>query len=183
MILALLALQGLVINAGPPDPALPPSDPNAAFVLFRTLCRDTFADPEKFARAIAAQPGFQQWQPASDIEALAPGETWLSPAIRVQYFSPATRKYPLPRDIPATQCHVKSAAPEASPPKTLFAQFAAANGIANHPGKLSGKARWRTEMWDFDRADGTRWRIIFGTERHDGRLDLKLAMLDLGTRK
>ncbi len=183
MILALFALQGLVINVGPPDPVLPPSDPGAAFVLFRTLCRDTFPEPQAFAQAIATQPGFQKWQPSSEVEGMVPGETWLSPAITVQYFQPGTRKYPLPRDIPATQCHVKSAASEATPPETLFAQFAAVNGLSNAKGKVVGHARYRTEMWDFDRANGSRWRIIFGTERHDGRLDLKLAMLDLGMKK
>lgn len=176
MIAFALLLQAATY-VGPPDPALPPSDPAAAFALFRSVCRDPFPDQAAFAAKVAAVPGLTHWQPELQIERLIPGETWLSPTLTLRYFGTNRTA----AGLPGPQCFLTAAATEGTPPESLFALFAAANGLG--AGKIVGKASYRTAMWDIDRGGGVRWRVIFGSERVAGRLKLKLSMLNLGTKR
>ena len=175
MLLALLLAQE-VLRIGPPDPVLVPADPAAAFAAFRTICVDPFPDTAAFERAVAQQPALVVWRPATAIERIVPGRTWTSPTLRLRYFA-VGEGY---TDTPRPQCLLDAAVPAGSSPDALFTQFAVALSLG--AGKVSGRAAYRTAMWDSDHG-GERWRTIFGTERAGDRLKLKLAMMRLGEKK
>jgi len=175
-LLALLLVQA-VVRIAPPVPVLPPGDPAAAFALFRQVCVEPFPAPARFEAAIAARPGFARWRPASSLEALVPGETWRSPTATVRYIADD----PYGADLPRPQCHVTVVAPTGADAELLFPRLAAVLGLGQ--GRVVGKTRYRTAMWDLDRAGGTRWRVILGTERHGDRMALKLSMLNLGAKR
>jgi hypothetical protein len=170
--IALLLAQG-VVRVGPPERVLPPSNTAATFDLFKRVCVDPFPDPAGFAAAIQAEPGLARWQPTTQVEQLIPGKTWHSPTLTVQYWDRSA-------NLPPPQCQVLAIAPGGSDAEQLFPRLASALGLGS--GRISGKKRFRTAMWDLDRPDGTRWRVIFGTELRGDRLQLKLSMLNLGSR-
>jgi hypothetical protein len=166
-----LFLAQAVVRVSPPEPALPPSDPAAAFALFKTVCFDPYPDTRGFTAAMAGLPQFVQWQPTTDIERLIPGKTWHSQTARVQYWE-------RPGVLPPPQCQVFSTAPAGTEPEQLFPRLAASLGLAR--GRISGNKRNRTAMWDLEQLDGTRWRVILGTRQQDGQMQIRLSILNLG---
>jgi hypothetical protein len=175
LLAALLMVQVVRIEA--PDPILQPSDPAAAFALFRRLCFEPFPDPAKIEAAIAASgPGFVRWQPSNDLEKLIPSHIWYSPSAKVSYIA----RGGMPSSLPDPQCTLKVTAPASADAEQLIPALGAALGIG--PAKIVGHKAYRTGMWDLTRP-GHRWRVILGTERRDGRMTLSLSMLNLKPEK
>lgn len=166
-----------VVRVEAPDPVLAPSDPSAAFALFKRVCVEPFPDPAKIEAAIAGLgPSFVRWQPATELEKLIPSHIWYSPNAKVSYIA----RGGLPSNLPDPQCTVKATAPADADAEQLIPALGTALGIG--PAKIVGHKAYRTGMWDLARP-GQRWRVIFGTERRDGRMTLNLSMLNLKPKK
>jgi hypothetical protein len=176
--LALMAVAATpMMRADLTERPLPLSAPASAIDLFRQVCYDPFPSADRADAAIAARGGFTAWQPASDMErqiqASLPSRIWFSQSATVRFIARGAAS----PDRPDPQCSVMAAVSVDQPPEELFSQLA--TELRLPAGKLRGKTRYRTSMWDLARPEGQRWRIIFGTQRESDGLHLRLSMLNL----
>ncbi|KQN08544.1 hypothetical protein ASE85_16535 [Sphingobium sp. Leaf26] len=180
MILSLImvATAAPVIRYDPTDRALALSAPASVVATFRRACFDPFPDGKKVAAVMSvAGTGFSAYQPASQldsqIQALFPSSMWMSPTMTVRFIARGADA----GDMPDPQCSVMARVAADEQPEALFSVLAGEVGLP--AGKVVGKKRYRTSMWDIARADGQRWRVILGTQREDDGLHLRLSMLNL----
>ncbi|CAN5223094.1 hypothetical protein BH10PSE12_BH10PSE12_21640 [soil metagenome] len=178
MILALVVAASVpVMRFDPTDRALPVSASASAIGLFRQTCFEPFPSADKAAAAIAARSDFTPWKPGTDMEAqlqaALPSRIWFSQTATVRFIARGTSAH----DLPDPQCSVMATVSGDEQPEALFSQMAAELRLP--AGKVGGKKRFRTSMWDISRPQGQRWRVILGTQSEGDGLHLRLSMLNL----
>lgn len=179
MILALLfaAQQVPEVHYDPTDRMLPVSAQASVISTFRKGCFDPFPDTAKVEAAMGAQPGFRPYKPASDfdaqVQALMPSHMWMSQGMTVRFIARGVSS----RDMPDPQCTVMATVAGDQQPEALFSQIAGELGLP--AGKVVGKKRYRTSMWDIARPEGRHWRVVAGTQQGSDGLHLRLSMLNL----
>ena len=156
---------------------MPPTAPTDAIALFDRVCVQPFPNPASFDKAVAGLGSeFVKWQPTTQIEAIIPGGYWQSPRFTIRYVAAA----PDAPELPHPQCTVKAAAAAGTQAEAIFPVVAQQLGLGK--GKIVGKAKYRTAMWD-SMHGADRWRVLAGTERQEDHVDLKLIMMNLGSKK